>query len=309
MKRTLFPTMGTPLPERTASSTSELFTVTNPFNADHGLLRMMEPCDASIPPIVEGMLDGTYLKPYIFEDGQLRYLHFSPTYVQSVMRIGEPDALDLRYTIKMMGFLLFQPRPAHIILLGLGGGSLAKYCYRHLQKAQISVVEIDPHVIALREHFMIPNDDDRFRVICGDGAEYVAEPGDPVDVLLVDAFDAKGLAKSIANRSFLHAAWNRLAPNGVFVMNLAGDKTHYTDLIADAQTVFDQQTRVIPVSDDGNHILFGFKNSRFEPNWRDLRSRAKELRAQYQLDFPSLVRLLERASRHEGNYKLAKFTR
>jgi spermidine synthase len=301
--------MGRAPPERTTSPTVDLLSVTNPFNADHGLLRLMEPRDASTQKIVEYMLDGSYRKPYIVEDGQLRYLHFSFAYVQSVMRIGEPDALDLRYTIKMMGFLLFQPCPTHVMLLGLGGGSLAKYCFRQLPKARITVVEIDPHVIALRKHFMIPNDDDRFRVICEDGAQHIATQDEPIDVLLVDAFDASGLAKSMADRCFLQSAYDRLAADGVLVMNLAGDKACYTPLLADAKAVFDHQTLVIPVSDDGNHILFAFKNPRFEPDWRRLRARAKELRTRYQLDFPSLVQLLERATRSEANYELAKFPR
>lgn len=235
-------------------------------------------------------------KPYVLENGEWRYLHFSPAHLQSVMRIDEPDALDLRYTKKMMGFLLFQPRPTHVMLLGLGGGSLAKYCYRHLPKARISVVEIDPDVIALRDYFMIPNDDLRFRVICGDGARYIATHGRTIDVLLVDAFDVHGLAKSVLNRSFLEAARTRLSPDGVFVMNLAGDKARYKSLMVDAKMIFEHQTRVIPVRNDGNNILFAFKNPLLEANWRRLRARANDLRAQYQLDFPWLVQLLERAS-------------
>ena len=51
----------------------------------------------------------------------------------------------------MMGFLLFIPSPARILMVGLGGGSLAKFCFRHLPDAAIDVVEINPHVIALRD--------------------------------------------------------------------------------------------------------------------------------------------------------------
>ncbi|MCK7495577.1 MAG: transferase [Comamonadaceae bacterium] len=36
-------------------------------------------------------------------------------------------------------------------MIGLGGGSLAKFCHRHLPRARIRVVEINPHVIALRD--------------------------------------------------------------------------------------------------------------------------------------------------------------
>lgn len=220
----------------------------------------MEPADTPVRKLQVQLLDGTYRKPFILEDGQLRKLLFKFTHVQSVMSIAEPFALSLRYTQFMMGFLLFQPNPAHVLLLGLGGGSLAKYCYRHLPNAQITAVEINSHVLALRGHFMVPNDNSRFRVIHGDGAQHVAAQGEPVEVLLVDAFDGDGLAKSVADRPFLQAAYNRLAVDGVLVMNLAGDQTRYSDFVANAHWVFNHQVHVIQVGDDRNYVLFAFKN-------------------------------------------------
>lgn len=257
----------------------------------------MEPADTPIHKLQAQLLDGTYRKPFIFEDGRLRKLLFEFTYVQSVMIIDAPDTLTLRYTQMMMGFLLFIPNPTRVLLLGLGGGSLAKYCYRHLPLANITVIEIDSDVIALRGHFMVPNDNARFRVIHGDGALHVgAQAEQPVEVLLVDAFDGIGMAKSVANRDFLQAAYNRLAVGGVLVVNLAGDKTRYKTLVEDAKSVFDNQVHVIRASDDRNHVMFALKNPRFVPNWRDLGGRAKELKKQYRLDFPAMVQKLQRAS-------------
>ena len=43
--------------------------------------------------------------------------------------------------------------------------------------------------------------------------------------------------------------------------------------------VFDDQVIVISVPDDGNHVLYAFKEQYFEPRWRWLHSFAKELRA------------------------------
>ena len=37
----------------------------------------------------------------------------------------------------MMGFLLFKPQPRSIGMIGLGGGSLAKFCYRYLSRTRI----------------------------------------------------------------------------------------------------------------------------------------------------------------------------
>ena len=84
-----------------------------------------------------------------------------------------PERLVLDYTRTMMGFLLLQPAPQRIAMIGLGGGSLLKYCRRHLPDAEFTAVEISPEVIALRRQFGIPDDDARLRVVCADGADFV----------------------------------------------------------------------------------------------------------------------------------------
>lgn len=72
-------------------------------------------------------------------------------------------------------------------MVGLGGGSLAKFCHRHLPEVQIEVVEINPHVIALRNEFQVPADSARFTVLHDDGARFVRERARPCDVLIVDS--------------------------------------------------------------------------------------------------------------------------
>jgi hypothetical protein len=52
-------------------------------------------------------------------------------------------ALELEYTRGMMAFLLFQRMPRDIALIGLGGGSLAKYIHRHLPDSRLTALEIN----------------------------------------------------------------------------------------------------------------------------------------------------------------------
>src|SRR5689334_22221343 len=74
-------------------------------------------------------LDGDGIqRPYIIEEDGERRLHFSRASVQSVMSLQDPNALLAAYTRKMMAFLLYNPEPAHILMVGLGGGSLTKFC-------------------------------------------------------------------------------------------------------------------------------------------------------------------------------------
>ncbi|MDB5973798.1 MAG: transferase spermidine synthase, partial [Nevskia sp.] len=139
------------------------------------------------------------LAPLVSTRGDQRTLEFIPGNVQSVMRLSRPSALLLDYTRAMMCFALFVPRPRHILMVGLGGGSLAKFCYRHFPQARITVVELRADVIALREQFCVPPDDGRFQVVHGDAAAYLAGAPDSVDVLVVDGFDESGLPPALGS--------------------------------------------------------------------------------------------------------------
>src|SRR5512132_3183095 len=77
--------------------------------------------------------------PFVRKGLTSQSLYFSIEEVQSRMQLQHPDALDLRYTRTMMGFLRFLPAPRAIAMIGLGGGSLAKFCHRYLPKARIDV--------------------------------------------------------------------------------------------------------------------------------------------------------------------------
>jgi spermidine synthase len=83
----------------------------------------------------------------------------------------------------------------------------------------------------------------------------------------------------------------------VLVINLAGEKESYAGLIGEVMHVFDDQVIVISVPDDGNHVLYAFKEHYFAPRWRWLHNYAKELRAKFGLDFPAFVQKMERSSK------------
>ncbi|MCL2636376.1 MAG: spermidine synthase-like protein, partial [Betaproteobacteria bacterium] len=205
--------------------------------------------------------------------------------------------LVIRFTRKMMAFLLFQPRPRRIALIGLGGGSLLKFCHHRLPGAQLTAIELDPHVIAFRDTFLLPPDGPRLQVLQADGAEYLARADKGIDALLVDAFDKTGFAPGLAKREFFANAYAKLSGNGVLVINLAGEKESYAGLIGEAMQVFDDQVIMISVPDDGNHVLYAFKERCFEPRWRWLHNYAKELRSRFGLDFPAFAQKMERSAK------------
>ena len=189
------------------------------------MLRFLEAPGSCQNALWERLFEGTYGKPFIVDSGFRRFLHFDLDCVQSAMSLQDPYKLCLAYTRKMMAFLLFNNAPQRILILGLGGGSLAKFCHRGLPSATITAVEVNSDVLALREEFCIPTDNDRFRVIRGDGAAYVAGLRRHKDVILADACDRSGIAPQFDALEFYRNARRGLSAQGVLSPTCAARRT------------------------------------------------------------------------------------
>jgi spermidine synthase len=220
---------------------------------------------------------------------------------QSEMRIDDPYALVNEYTRKMMGFLAFQPRPKRILIIGFGGGSLVKYCHRYLPTTRITAVEIDPVVLALRSQFLVPPDDDRLTVIQADGADHVAQMadrGERINAILVDAYDHTGIAASVVERSFVENTQRILGANGVFVMNLVAESADAKRHIETVRQVFGD-TVVVEVQRDGNLVIFAGQALHDPRRARMAMRNAERVGDRLGLHFPTLIRRLnELAPQH-----------
>lgn len=267
----------------------------SPFPDEPGTLKLLEPEFSDGDLLREQLVAAEYGKPFVLEHDGVRSLYFgSLRFQQSAMRVEAPHALDVAYTQGMMAFMLFNPRPRSLTLLGLGGGSLAKFCYRHLPASTITAVEIDPEVIAFREAFCLPPDDARFRIECADAVEHVANCAERADVVLVDVFDEHGVAAALADSSFYTDAFRMLSGNGILVMNIAGDKRAYARHVDLVGAAFEDRVIAMSVREDGNYLLFAFRNPEFSPRWKWMKSIARELQGRTGLDFPRFAQQLER---------------
>jgi spermidine synthase len=267
-----------------------LLAIESPIANANVMLRLLEPRGSCHVSLREKVYSGTYGKPFIVDNGRRRFLHFDFASIQSAMDVSDPGRLALAYTRKMMAFLLFKPDPRRLLLIGLGGGSIAKYCYRNLPKASLTAIEVNGDVIALREAFGIPADDHRFRVIHADGAAALARLSSRRDVILVDAYDRAGLATGLDSPTFYRVARTRLAAGGVLVANLCGDRAAVRARLADIQEAFEDELLTLRVRTDGNVIVFAFKGRRPVSRWQRIEKRAEELERIHRLDFPGYAR-------------------
>lgn len=206
------------------------------------------------------------IAPFIHAEKDSKSLHFSIHQLQSKMNINRPDELEIDYTKTMMGFLILNRKPRHIAMIGLGGGSLAKFCYRHLPESRITVVEINSHVIALRKEFLIPDDDERFKVIEADGADFVRDAEPDVDVLLVDGYDHLGQPPELCSQRFYGGCNRVLTDRGVMAVNLHDDHPLYEVFVDRINRSFDSNIAEVAANHEGNVIVFAGKNITISPH-------------------------------------------
>jgi spermidine synthase len=186
-------------------------------------------------------------------------LRFAHGVAQSRMRIDAPHLLAVDYTRSMLGALLWQPQPRRIAIVGLGGGSQAKFLHRHLPGAVIEVLEINPRVLALRDRFHVPPDDAGLRVLLVDAAEYLPTQRGRYDLLLVDGYDETGIPAALSTPAFHAACRDALAGKGVLATNLfcADHAAHYARL----SEAFAGRTLLVEEPRQSNRVAFAWNGA------------------------------------------------
>jgi spermidine synthase len=262
---------------------------------EEGTVRLNEPPDSDAESLLARLLAGAYDKPFVIDDGAVRRLYFDLAFVQSEMTIKRPYALNFAYTRKMMACLLFIPRPRHIVIVGLGGGSLIRFCHRHVARARITAVEIDPQVIAFGDLFELPRQDGRFALVQADAVEYFARTRDRADVVLLDGCDRNGIAPAFCDAGFYRNIRACLKERGVLVINLVGPAAACRSHLQVIRDVFAGPLIVQNVIEGGTKVAYAFNDPKFLPDWDGIERLARQLAKRHDLDFPALAGKLQRS--------------
>ena len=245
----------------------------------------------------------------ISEEAGVRYLHFGSEWIQGAMRIARPWALELDYTREMMTSLLLRPEPEwprSALLIGLGAASLTKFLYRHRPQAKLTVVEIEPMVVAAaRQFFKLPDDPKRLHLEIADGVEWLAGSDQTFDLILVNGFDADARAGALDTLPFYRACRAHLSEGGLLSVNLLGRSRGFKGSVERIGRAFEGRAMVFPSCDQGNAIAFAATGEPIRVPLSELRTLAQALRKQTGLNLlPTLARLSHWQSCPDGRLAL-----
>lgn len=215
---------------------------------------------------------------HVLEHQGIRYLTFGDGGEQSAVDLEQPHIPLYEYTQAMLLALIFHPHPNQIVLLGLGGGSLATALLHNLPTtSQITAVELRAQVAcAAQDWFQLPNDP-RLTVEIEDAGHYMAKRSKSCDLLFADIYLDEGMQKVQLSEELLGHCERLLTDEGVLVLNL-WDEGHGCHPLALERLsgLFGGQLLACPII-GGNLVLFASKAGLELPNPRHLQQPLKRL--------------------------------
>jgi spermidine synthase len=229
----------------------------------------------------------------------IRALHFGSEARQSTMSLAEPDKLLSYYLRAMMSWQLFKDECEKPLLIGLGGGLLAKYLFNTFPDCQIKVIEYRREVLKIaRRYFGLPLDA-RLKVNIGDGVAYASQQSLQTsaqhDLILVDAFDGEGMAAGTISPAFFDSCKTLLTEDGLLVMNLWGNnKPLFAQIQSNLQQVFGERVLFLPVRGRGNVVALAFNEAVPKPTFKALKAKSWQLEERNPLEFPIFIKDLKR---------------
>jgi spermidine synthase len=197
------------------------------------------------------------------DDRGLRTLLFDDGGRQSVVKVGDPDHIDLAYARVAPVGLALVDHPRRVLVVGLGGGTIPMLLHKHYPKTTIDVVDIDPDVIDVAKRFFGFKEDATLRAYADDGRRFIEKCRDPYDILFLDAFGSGSIPYHLATREFLGAVGKAVTPKGVVIGNIwsRGSNPLHDSMIRTYQDAF-EELFILNVEHAGNEILVGLPRRR-----------------------------------------------
>jgi spermidine synthase len=208
------------------------------------------------------------------------------TYFHSIVDLRDPDALPVPYTRIMNAALLYPQNLRHVLMIGLGAGSVSTYLGRAMPDLRIDAVELDPGVIAAGRKYFGLKENGKVRFIEGDGRVYLNRSKDFYDLIILDAFRDLGVPFHLLTREFYDLVKARLAPGGAVVSNVAANTKLYVSTLVTLRAVFPTVDVYADWKDAEEAQSVAVTTLGARPSADDLARRAAALQAQYHFRYP-----------------------
>lgn len=169
---------------------------------------------------------------------------------------SDPLLLRGRYMQAMLAAHAFAPDPAHIYLMGAGGGRLALVQRYLLEVPDITGCELDPEVLRLSRNYFGLTPGPGLAIDAAEGGAHLAAQGPArFDHVYIDCFTAQGrVPPHLAATGAISAVRKALRPGGVMAMNLLASDPGAPAILSQVLDTFES---VWQWQEAGSLVIFG----------------------------------------------------
>lgn len=168
--------------------------------------------------------DSPYHHLVVRERARLRELVFNIA-IQSRMQIDDPYGPGLFYTDSIHLTRLLRPETKRVLILGVGGGTIAKQFTHFYPDVVVDAVDVDPLVIDVAKRYFAVEPGPRLRLHVADGRTFLKRSRERWDLVIIDAYSTNRYGDTIpphlVTREFFAEIAERLTPNGVLHFHCA----------------------------------------------------------------------------------------
>lgn len=230
------------------------------------------------------------------DEGHIRHMHLGTIWIQGSVDLRDPTRLVHEYIQRMMAWLLFVAPESvtkrQAVQLGLGAGSLTKFCAKVL-RMQTTAIELNPQVLAAcRGWFKLPADTTRMQVILADAAQEIRKPEwfGTVDALQVDLYDHEAAAPVLDSAEFYADCRRLLTEDGCMTVNLFGRSSSFDRSVDKIAAAFGREAIwAFKATREGNTVVLA-QRTPSRPKRAELAERAEIIQTQWGLPAPKWLR-------------------
>ncbi len=186
--------------------------------------------------------DSPYQQIRVRDDDLFRYLILDRTFHAVMWRV-DPGQLYLPYSQLFIAALALPPEPRRGLILGHGGGSLAKWLARQWPDLELDLVEVDPSVVRVAEEFFDYNLPPGHLVYVKDARVFLQQTTKKYDVIWVDVFARHLIPFHLTTQEFFAELQRHVNPDGVVAVNLASsgegpDQARASAVVSTMRSIF-----------------------------------------------------------------------
>ncbi len=238
-----------------------------------------------------------YRNIVITEDAENRCMRFENRSQritnQGCINLEKPKQIVFEYVKNILLGYAVNPQPKRILIIGLGGGTLANVMHEITPSAEIINVDIDPVVVKLAKKYFNYQENNQVKTEIKDGRVFIKRAlldEKKFDWIVLDAFNGDYIPEHLMTREFLMEVKSLLSDTGFITANTFSNSVLYDYESATYQNVF-TQLQTLKSPNRGNRVIFA-RNSRNFDEFPAMSEKVQQQLMTFGIDSQKLIGLI-----------------